>query len=251
MLGFYRWAILRAGSSRMATVADENCQTLPRCWSSLFLLFSSCLCFQLHFVLVLCFSWSLSFWATVAIYCYINAFWILEDYDCCFHDHRRPDHEPLLTKIDMPNPLESRRVWFLSSLSSWPRSRSHCCQGKGRRDLWIRTDPRSFSSSPKLITMHCVPPLITTSYLQIIARPLLWSEGLLKRNIHLNHHSIPVWCGHLASLMPYESVVEIGIQLLSWTWAKATSISRVHLTLHSTVQALEYIKYGRISGAIL
>ena len=30
LLGFYRWAILRAGS-RMATVADENCQTLPRC----------------------------------------------------------------------------------------------------------------------------------------------------------------------------------------------------------------------------
>ena len=52
---FYRSAILRAGSSRMATVADENCQTLPRCWSSLFLLFSSCFCFQLHFVLVLCF----------------------------------------------------------------------------------------------------------------------------------------------------------------------------------------------------
>ena len=54
LLSFYRSAILRAGS-RMATVADENCQTLPRCWSSLFLLFSSCLCFQLHFVLVLCF----------------------------------------------------------------------------------------------------------------------------------------------------------------------------------------------------
>ena len=30
LLGFYRWGILRAGS-RMATVADENCQTLPRC----------------------------------------------------------------------------------------------------------------------------------------------------------------------------------------------------------------------------
>ena len=29
LLSFYQWAILRAGS-RMATVADENCQTLPR-----------------------------------------------------------------------------------------------------------------------------------------------------------------------------------------------------------------------------
>ena len=33
-------------------------------------------------------------------YCYINAFWILEDYNFCFHDHRRPDHEPLLPYIE-------------------------------------------------------------------------------------------------------------------------------------------------------